>query len=269
MINITQINDHLKSLEVLIENCSKIKKIEIIEELQQIYVNFKALLDTDEIIQINDTTDEDEQELEFYKSQLMPLIQKYEEEINTAKYSEKPIKIDFRRYTELIISKLNILFRKQQIVLQSQAEAFCLNPIYLERKYRTFIALIEWINDNGISILIDRILFCSYLNISSESYDNFLNSVDETIRTIFLSIEQMYISQKLNASEIGTRNANAIRTNLSYSQVGAGLTPKDNNNSIENINKALTVAEIMRKAQALGYNPKKENVIEAEIKENS
>ena len=111
-------------------------------------------------------------------------------------------------------------------------------------------------------------LFCSYLNISADAYDNFLYSSDEIIKSIFQSIENMYISQKLNASEIGTRNSSAIRTNLSYSKIGAGLTPKDNGNDVNTLNKVLTVAEIIRKAQALGYDPKKESVIETKIKEN-
>lgn len=269
MITILQINDHLKNLEILMENISKLKKVEIEDELKKIYLDFKSLLNVDEIIQVSDSSNEDVEELENYKSQLYPIIQNYMNDVKTMNYSEKPIRIDFKRYTELIISKLNIIFRKQQIVLQSHAESLCLNPIYLEKKYHTFISLIEWINDNGISILIDRILFCSYLNISYEAYDNFLNSPDETIKSIFSSIENMYISQKLNASEIGTRSSNAIRTNLSYSKVGAGLTPKDNAPNLNGLNKVLTVAEIMRKAQALGYEPTpEENIIEAKYKEN-
>ena len=234
MINENQIKKYINNLEVLIENSKKLKKQEIIDEIYKLYEEIKCDFENPlEDSSIENISKEDVEELEFYKQELLPLIDKQNEEILASKYSEKPMKIDLKRYTELIVSKLNILFRKKQIVLQSQAESLCLNTVYLEKKFYTFITLIEWINDNGVSILIDRMLFCSYLNISADAYDNFLYSSDEIIKSIFQSIENMYISQKLNASEIGTRNSSAIRTNLSYSKIGAGLTPKDNGNDIE------------------------------------
>lgn len=264
MITENQVKKYINNLEVLIENTKKLKKQEIIDEIVKLYNQVKNdFLNIDNDIQENQEN-EFLEELNFYKEKLQSLINKQNEEIASSRYSEKPVKVDLRRYTELIVSKLNILFRQREIVSQSKSETLCTNVVYLENKYRLFIALIEWINDNGISVLIDRMLFCSFLNISTEAYDNFLNSNDETIQTIFASIENMYISQKLNASEIGTRNSSAIRTNLSYSKVGAGLTPKDNGNDISNLNKVLTVSEIIRKAQALGYDPK---AVEVENKE--
>lgn len=272
MVSEIQVKEYLNNLEVLIENSSKLKKQEIIDEVYKLYEQIKSDFFSIDIPSnnINDDviiTPADYEELEFYKQELRKIIDERENEIEQNKSRLKPMNIDLKPYTERIVSKLNILFRKKQIVLQSQAESLCLNNIYLEKRYHTFISLIEWINDNGISILIDRMLFCSYLNISADAYDNFLNSNDETIKSIFQSIENMYISQKLNASEIGTRNSTAIRTNLSYSKIGAGLTPKDNDNSINNLNKALSIAEIIRKAQSLGYNPNEEKIIEVEIKE--
>lgn len=261
MITENQIKKYINNFEVLIENTKKLKKQEIIDEIialyNQVKNDFTNANNDDENVE-NDFLEE----LEFYKEKLKPLIDKQNEEIAISKYSEKPVKIDLKRYTELIVSKLNILFRQREIVSQSKSEMLCTNVVYLENKYRLFIALIEWINDNGISVLIDRMLFCSYLNISVDAYDNFLYSNDETIQTIFASIENMYISQKLNASEIGTRNSSAIRTNLSYSKVGAGLTPKDNIQDSNATKDVITVSEILRKAMALGYDPKDNEKIE-------
>lgn len=254
------VDNIIKSLELILDNFKLLKKQEIFDELDSLVDTLKkGNFETKKISTKNFDTEEDE--LEFYKKNLQSVIKQRDGAKYNCEYAEKPRKFDAKPFNEKILTKLNILFRKRIFISENEAELNCENYLYLENRYNTFLDLIDWINDNDFSLLVDRLLFCSFLHIKLEAYERFLVSSDENIRSIFLSIENMYISQKTNASELGTRNPNATRTNLSYEKVGAGLTPNDNNNTAEAVKDMLNIAEIMRKARSLGYSPNDEKSI--------
>lgn len=258
---------YINNLKYISENAAKLKKNEIIDKINDIIHDYDFAKHSENFDSTNDFSYNTE-ELNFYEGQLMPIIMAMNLEIEKNDEREKPIKLNLSKYSERALSKLNVLFRKRQIISPKEAEENCNNFSYLLEKYNTFLELIDWINDHNVSMLVDRLLFCSYLGISLESYEKFLTSSDEKISSIFLSIENMYLSQKTNASEMGTRSNTAIKTNLSYDKVGSGLVPKDTNIINTKVENVLAIADILSKAKALGYTPQK-NIIDADFTEEN
>ena len=148
----------------------------------------------------------------------------------------------------LLIGLIILIKRKKPTYVTSR-----LIGVYIIIVTILIIAHLDYINDNGINIIPDRMLFCAYLGISTDQYQHFLGSIDENIKAIFNSIEEWIITSKMNSSVIGTRNNQAIKVNLSYDKVGNGLRPNDN--APINFNTALVTNEdIMKKMLANGYD---------------
>ena len=96
-------------------------------------------------------------ELYFYKSNLLNIIEDMNAEISFNKSQEKPIKTDLKQYQERAYSKLNYLFRKKRIYTDDEAK-----NIYdfktLSEKYCLFLDLINWLNDKNIAIIPEKTL---------------------------------------------------------------------------------------------------------------
>ena len=193
------------------------------------------------------------EDIYYYARELDSIINERNRVVHENEARDKPVKLDLKTYIDRTISKLNCVFRSQKKLSKEEAEDLYNDYNYLNKKYLVFMDLIDYINDNGINIIPDRMLFCAYLGISTDQYQHFLGSIDENIKAIFNSIEEWIITSKMNSSEIGTRNNQAIKVNLSYDKVGNGLRPNDN--APINFNTALVTNEdIMKKMLANGYD---------------
>lgn len=192
-------------------------------------------------------------ELLLYKTELINIAKEKENEIIANDVREKPKVLDFKPYYERATNKLISIANRKVPFTSEEAMNKYSDIDYLESKYKEFIELIEWCNNNGLSVIPDRIMFCSYMQITLDTYTNFLNSTDEKIQNIFKAIENYIISLRLNAGEIGTRNSGAIKTNVSYDKVGNSLSPKDSGQTI-NKNLIITNEDIFNKMRALGFD---------------
>lgn len=191
----------------------------------------------------------------IYKSELIDIINDMIQEQDKYINMDKPIIIDKKIYYERAVNKLMAMFSKNGIPYSSEeANEIYGNIKYLERKYNTFIELIDWVNQNGLSVCPDRIMFCAYMRITIDQYQDFLKYTnDEKIGNVFKSIENYIITLRLNAGEIGTRNSSAIKTNVSYDKVGNNLSPKDSGQTI-NKNLIITNEDIFNKMRKLGFS---------------
>lgn len=224
------------------------------------FKNFLENLNEEVSIYINSIYDND---ILLYKSELSDIVYNMKVKIEANEQRAKPIKLDLSPYYEQATIKLISMFNKNGSLLTNDEARSKYNDIeFLEKKYKSFVDLIEWCNTQELSIIPDRIMVCSYLRITLEIYEEFLNSnANEKIQNIFKSIENYIISLRLNAGEMGTRNSGAIKTNVSYDLVGNSLKPNDNAIKTNN-NLIITNEDIIQKMRKLGFtggSEKKEN----------
>lgn len=224
------------------------------------FKNFLENLNEEVNIYINSIYDND---ILLYKSELSDIVYNMKVKIEANEQRAKPIKLDLSPYYEQATIKLISMFNKNGSLLTNDEARSKYNDIeFLEKKYKSFVDLIEWCNTQELSIIPDRIMVCSYLRITLEIYEEFLNSnANEKIQNIFKSIENYIISLRLNAGEMGTRNSGAIKTNVSYDLVGNSLKPNDNAIKTNN-NLIITNEDIIQKMRKLGFtggSEKKEN----------
>lgn len=224
------------------------------------FKNFLENLNEEVSIYINSIYDND---ILLYKSELSDIVYNMKVKIEANEQRAKPIKLDLSPYYEQATIKLISMFNKNGSLLTNDEARSKYNDIeFLEKKYKSFVDLIEWCNTQELSIIPDRIMICSYLRITLEIYEEFLNSnANEKIQNIFKSIENYIISLRLNAGEMGTRNSSAIKTNVSYDLVGNSLKPNDNAIKTNN-NLIITNEDIIQKMKKLGFtgeNEKREN----------
>ena len=193
-------------------------------------------------------------ELLIYQSELIGLIADMKIHETNCLCREKPITPNLKPYYEKATSKILSVFNRNIPYTSEEARNKYSDIDCLERKYKIFIEFIEWCNENGLSVIPDRIMFCAYMQINLDTYQEFLTSGNnEKIQSVFQAIENYIISLRLSAGEIGTRNSNAIKTNVSYDKVGNSLSPKDNGQTI-NKNLIITNEDIFNKMRALGFN---------------
>lgn len=224
------------------------------------FKNFLENLNEEVSIYINSIYDND---ILLYKSELSDIVYNMKVKIEANEQRAKPIKLDLSPYYEQATIKLISMFNKNGSLLTNDEARSKYNDIeFLEKKYKSFVDLIEWCNTQELSIIPDRIMICSYLRITLEIYEEFLNSnANEKIQNIFKSIENYIISLRLNAGEMGTRNSSAIKTNVSYDLVGNSLKPNDNAIKTNN-NLIITNEDIIQKMKKLGFtggNEEREN----------
>lgn len=222
----------------------------------------------DVIMDLNNLAyDYENEDLQYYIDNISEIIVQQDKEIALNEERDKPVKLNLKIYVSRMITKLNYLFRQTKILSKEEAINLYNDFDYLNKKYNTFLKLIDYINGHNIDLIPDRILFSAYLRINVDQYQYFLtSSPNSDVRNIFNSIEEFIITTKMNASELGTRNNQAIKTNLSYDKVGNSIKPNDVP-QITNNTLSLTYEDVLKKMIGNGYNP--EDPIEVESKEKT
>ena len=135
------------------------------------------------------------------KSQFLNIINDLKDELSFNKTLVKPIKININSYNEKAYSKLNYIFRKNKLLSDEEARnVYDNNYETLYEKYVMFLDLINWLNDNGLSIIPEKTLFSAYLGISVDTY-NFLlkNASDSRVRNLFLNIDEYFTTTQFGA----------------------------------------------------------------------
>lgn len=196
-----------------------------------------------------------------YKSAFISIIDELEEEIDFNRSQDKPLKTDFKIYNEKAYSKLNYIFRKQDILTLSQAEIKYNDYQILNEKYNIFLELINWLNDNKLSIIPEKTLFSAFLGISVETYnDLLLNSKNEQVRLLLKNIDEYFTTNQFGALINNDRKAlERIQKTKTYGQEMIQTQPDVVNLNQTNV---LSYNDIMQKIQR-----KNNNIIDYKIEE--
>ena len=119
-----------------------------------------------------------------------------------------------------------------------------------------FLDLINWLNDNGLSIIPEKTLFSAYLGISVDTY-NFLlkNASDSRVRNLFLNIDEYFTTTQFGALISDDRKSlERIQKTEIYGQEMRQTQP---DTLIQNNTANLSYSELM-----LLISKKKQNLIE-------
>lgn len=155
------------------------------------------------IVDLNTHIEKDKNDIIYaYKVPFVTIISELAEEIEFNKRQVKPIKTDFKPYNEKTYSKLNYIFRKENkgTLNDKQAKDKYSDFKLLKDKYDVFLELINWLNDNKLSIIPEKTLFCAFLGISVDTYNNMLKSAkNEEVRNLFSNIDEYFITNQFGA----------------------------------------------------------------------
>ena len=191
------------------------------------------------------------------KSQFLNIINDLKDELSFNKTLVKPIKININSYNEKAYSKLNYIFRKNKLLSDEEARnVYDNNYDTLYEKYVMFLDLINWLNDNGLSIIPEKTLFSAYLGISVDTY-NFLlkNASDSRVRNLFLNIDEYFTTTQFGALISDDRKSlERIQKTEIYGQEMRQTQP---DTLIQNNTANLSYSELM-----LLISKKKQNLIE-------
>lgn len=122
-----------------------------------------------------------------------------------------------KEYKQKIFTALNIAFRRQIILTTEEAVKFYSdNEDTLEERIDIFLDTIEYINDTlNIAYIPDRLMVCSFLRISAETYQVLLNDpradISLLVKNQIRNLEEMIISMTMNGLEQGVINGYAWR----------------------------------------------------------
>lgn len=122
-----------------------------------------------------------------------------------------------KEYKQKIFTALNIAFRRQIILTTEEAINFySSNEDILEERINIFLDTIEYINDTlNIAYIPDRLMVCSFLRISAETYQVLLNDpsadISLFVKNQIQNLEEMIISMTMNGLEQGVINGYAWR----------------------------------------------------------
>lgn len=191
------------------------------------------------------------------KHYFVDIIQELKEEIEFCKKQAKPIKPDFRIFNEKAYSKLNYLFRKQKMLPEEEAKIMYENNYEeLSKKYDMFLELINWLNDNGLSIIAEKTLFSAFLGISVETYNNLLKTANNSaVRNLFINADEYFTTNQFGALINNDRKSlERIQKTETYGQEMRQTQP---DNLVVNNTANLSYTEIMQEIQK-----KKQHIIE-------
>ena len=196
-----------------------------------------------------------------YKSAFISIIDELEEEIEFNRSQDKPLKTDYKIYNEKAYSKLNYIFRKQDILTLSQAEIKYNDYQILNEKYNIFLELINWLNDNKLSIIPEKTLFSAFLGISVETYnDLLLNSKNEQVRLLLKNIDEYFTTNQFGALINNDRKAlERIQKTKTYGQEMLQTQPDVLNVNTTNV---LSLSDIKKQIES-----KKKNIIDYKVEE--
>lgn len=191
-----------------------------------------------------------------YKHYFVDLIETLNKEIEFNRNQIKPIKTDFRPYNEKAYSKLNYLFRKDNILSGEEIKNNCDDFEWLQNKCNIFLELINWLNDNKLSIIPEKTLFSAYLGISVDYYNDLLNNAsDIKIRNLLKSIDEYFTTNQFGALISDDRKSlERIQKTKTYGQEMLQTQPDVLNVNTTNV---LSLSDIKKQIES-----KKKNIID-------
>ena len=234
-----------KKLSALLDkiNDKQIKENDVIKVIQETLSEIDTHLDNIK-----------KDELYQYKINFLPIIDSLKEEITFNKSQAKPIKLDIKPFNERVYSKLNYVFRKNIILKESEMKKLYENVDLINKKYDLFLELINWLNDNGFSIIPEKTLFSAYLGISVETYNDILkNGNVESVRNIFKSIDEYLTTTQFGALINDDRKAlERIQKIETYGQEMRQTQPDVYiDNRTQSISYSEIITDIRKKSQKL------------------
>lgn len=196
-----------------------------------------------------------------YKHYFIDLIETLNQEIEFNRNQIKPIRTDFRPYNEKAYSKLNYLFRKDNILSGEEIKNNCDDFEWLQNKCNIFLELINWLNDNKLSIIPEKTLFSAYLGISVDYYNDLLNNAsDVKIRNLLKSIDEYFTTNQFGALISDDRKSlERIQKTKTYGQEMLQTQPDVLN---VNTNNVLSLSDIKKQIES-----KKKNIIDYKVEE--
>ena len=196
-----------------------------------------------------------------YKHYFIDLIETLNKEIEFNRNQIKPIRTDFRPYNEKAYSKLNYLFRKDNILSGEEIKNKCDDFEWLQNKCNIFLELINWLNDNKLSIIPEKTLFSAYLGISVDYYNDLLNNAsDIKIRNLLKSIDEYFTTNQFGALISDDRKSlERIQKTKTYGQEMLQTQPDVLNVNTTNV---LSLSDIKKQIES-----KKKNIIDYKVEE--
>ncbi len=196
-----------------------------------------------------------------YKHYFIDLIETLNKEIEFNRSQIKPIRTDFRPYNEKAYSKLNYLFRKDNILSGEEIKNNCDDFEWLQNKCNIFLELINWLNDNKLSIIPEKTLFSAYLGISVDYYNELLsNASDIKIRNLLKSIDEYFTTNQFGALISDDRKSlERIQKTKTYGQEMLQTQPDVLNVNTTNV---LSLSDIKKQIES-----KKKNIIDYKVEE--
>lgn len=196
-----------------------------------------------------------------YKHYFIDLIEALNKEIEFNRSQIKPIRTDFRPYNEKAYSKLNYLFRKDNILSGEEIKNNCDDFEWLQNKCNIFLELINWLNDNKLSIIPEKTLFSAYLGISVDYYNDLLNNAsDVKIRNLLKSIDEYFTTNQFGALISDDRKSlERIQKTKTYGQEMLQTQPDVLNVNTTNV---LSLSDIKKQIES-----KKKNIIDYKVEE--
>ena len=155
---------------------------------------------------------------------LWSVIYKFEEDIKQhsdnilvgsedVKQTGKLISALKNSYKQKIFVKLNFIFRRQMILTEQEATNFYNDEDYLEFIQDRITALFDVIdyinNDMGVLYIPDKMTICAYFRISADLWSSFIGygNLNETVRNMFIALEEFIISATTTGVENGFLNS--------------------------------------------------------------
>ena len=254
------------------------EEIKNLEDFKKKLKSFLKQYDDDNIITIHDKETRDNLEkmineiekhinsvkndlLYNYKHYFIDLIETLNKEIEFNRSQIKPIRTDFRPYNEKAYSKLNYLFRKDNILSGEEIKNNCDDFEWLQNKCNIFLELINWLNDNKLSIIPEKTLFSAYLGISVDYYNELLNNAsDIKLRNLLKSIDEYFTTNQFSALISDDRKSlERIQKTKTYGQEMLQTQPDVLNVNTTNV---LSLSDIKKQIES-----KKKNIIDYKVEE--
>ncbi len=200
-------------------------------------------------------------DLYAYKVNFIPIIESLKDEIDFCRNQPKPQKVDTRNFNERAYSKLNYIFRKQGLLSDKETRLLYQEYDYLLNKYNLFLDLINWLNDNGLSIIPEKTLFSAYLGISVETYNDILKqSTNSNVKNLFKSIDEYLTTNQFGALINDDRKAlERIQKTETYGQEMRQTQP---DTYIDNSTKLLSYTQLMQNITKKTQNRLLNDVVE-------
>ena len=132
---------------------------------------------------------------------------------------------------------------------------------WLQNKCNIFLELINWLNDNKLSIIPEKTLFSAYLGISVDYYNDLLNNAsDIKIRNLLKSIDEYFTTNQFGALISDDRKSlERIQKTKTYGQEMLQTQPDVLNVNTTNV---LSLSDIKKQIES-----KKKNIIDYKVEE--